>query len=676
MPKDVRYLSKRRKNQLINNELHCHDSFLSQSIVRNISVSPVHEAIDESVHVALSKHVNELDALIELQAYVENKHTDHNESQNDTSVTLEDIIDYKDTTTLRIDVQKLIIENNIAHSIANKLLLILRKHGHIELPSDVRVLLQTPRNVSANFKIIGNGNYVHFGLSSALEQSIKIYINFLKTKEIKLNLNIDGLPLCKSSGSQFWPIMASIEDIDVYTKPFIIGVYHGMCKPTDANEFLTDFVNEFIVLSQRGITVYNEMYTVVINAIICDTPARSFITYTKGHTGYFSCPKCIQEGEFFNNRVIFPKTDCTLRTNETFVNRTHNEHHIGNSILENLSIGMVSQIPLDYMHLVCLGVMKRLLQLWLKGNKNVRLSAEHINSISYNLIAIRSCIPSEFARKPRSLHDLERWKATEFRQFLLYTGIVIMKSIMRPIQYDHFVSFSVAIRILSDPQLCISFNFYANLLLVWFVSNYKNIYGGEYLSYNVHNLIHLANDVKIFGCLDNFSCFKFENHMQKIKNKLHQSGKPLQELSNRMFEELQVSIQPYNCTQYPVVVYKDRSNNKDISYLQFKCFKIAINKSDNCALLDDNSVLFILDIFEQNQMICVRAQRFINPKSLFITPCDSRSLNIFVLSNTTKSDIITIPVARIQNKCLKLKYLNEINSYVVISMLPLHFTNN
>jgi len=113
------------------------------------------------------------------------------------------------------------------------------------------------------------------------------------------------LPLPKSSGSQFWAIMASIEEIDVYTLPFMIGVYHGMCKPSNANEFLTDFVNEFTIPSQRGITVNNETCKVVINAIVCDTPAKSFITYTKGHTGYFSCSKCIQEGEFHNNRVVF-----------------------------------------------------------------------------------------------------------------------------------------------------------------------------------------------------------------------------------------------------------------------------------------------------------------------------------------------------------------------------------
>lgn len=126
-------------------------------------------------------------------------------------------------------------------------------------------------------------------------------------------------------------------------------MYHGTSKPSDAT-FLTDFVNDFIFISRNGIIVSNIKYSVSINAIVCDTPAKCFITYTKGHTGYFSCSKSTQEGDFVHNRIIFPETHNTLRTNDMFKNRSQIEHHTGNSRLENLSIGMVSQIPLDYTH--------------------------------------------------------------------------------------------------------------------------------------------------------------------------------------------------------------------------------------------------------------------------------------------------------------------------------------
>jgi len=216
----------------------------------------------------------------------------------------------------------------------------------------------------------------------------------------------------------------------------------------------------------------------------------------------------------------------------------------------------------------------------------------------------------------------------------------------------------------------VTFNAYANSLLFWFVSNYGKIYGDEYLSHNVHNLLHLANDVLTFGCLDNFSCFKFENHMQKIKKKLHKSGKPLQEISNRILEESQLPIQPYCMEHYPITVYK---SNNTISYVQFQNFKIAMNKKDDCALLDNEFVIFIFDLFEDNNILFIRAKRFLNPTSFFTVPCDSKKLGIFVISNATIYDIITVPITRISKKCLKIKYRNEAYSYITI---PLQHINN
>jgi len=440
-----------------------------------------------------------------------------------------------------------------------------------------------------------------------------------------------------------------------------------MCKPNDANNFLFDFVNEFILLFQTGIIVSNKKYTVTLNAILCDAPAKSFITYTKGHTGYFSCTKCIQEGDSVCHRIVFPQTDSVLRTNDTFKNRVHTEYHTGDSILEQLEIGMVSQIPLDYMHLVCLGVVKRLLQLWVKGSKNIRLTSEATISVSRYLIALRPFIPAEFARKPRGLHDIDKWKATEFRQFLLYTGIVVMKSVLPTNSYNHFLSLSVGIRILIDKQLCVPFNTYANSLLLYFVSNYGNLYGDEYITHNVHNLIHLSNDVQNFGCLDNFSCFKYENYMQKIKKKLHQSGSPLEEFCNRTFEELQLPIRSCEVEQYPIVYYKKNKSNT-ISHIQFKNFKIAANKADNCAILNDKSIIFILDIFKENYVCYIRAKRFLNPEPFFNIPCSSERLGIFKISNTTTADTIKILVTQINRKCFKIKCFDEIDSYITIPL--------
>lgn len=97
-----------------------------------------------------------------------------------------------------------------------------------------------------------------------------------------------------------------------------------------------------------------------MSAFACDTPARSFILNIKGHTGYFGCPKCIQQGDY-EGRVVFLERNAPLRTNESFRNRIHEDYHNGDSILELLDLDMVLDFPVDPMHLVDLGVCRKLL---------------------------------------------------------------------------------------------------------------------------------------------------------------------------------------------------------------------------------------------------------------------------------------------------------------------------
>jgi hypothetical protein len=46
-----------------------------------------------------------------------------------------------------------------------------------------------------------------------------------------------------------------------------------------------------------------------------------------------------------------------------FLSKHRKNHHIGESPLEQLDIDMISSFPLDYMHLVLLGVFKRLVMI-------------------------------------------------------------------------------------------------------------------------------------------------------------------------------------------------------------------------------------------------------------------------------------------------------------------------
>ncbi|KYN43067.1 hypothetical protein ALC56_02506 [Trachymyrmex septentrionalis] len=82
-----------------------------------------------------------------------------------------------------------------------------------------------------------------------------------------------------------------------------------------------------------------------------------------------------------------------------------------------------------------------------------------------------------------------------------------------PLEYMHLIcnSLHCAIRILCHDVDCIENNQYAKDLLIYFVNISKILYRQDFIIYNVHNLIHLTDNVAKFGHLDIFSRFPFES---------------------------------------------------------------------------------------------------------------------------------------------------------------------
>lgn len=101
--------------------------------------------------------------------------------------------------------------------------------------------------------------------------------------------------------------------------------------------------------------------------------------------------------------------------------------------------------------------------------------------------------------------------------FLGYTGQVTLKGILPKEMYDHFMLFYVSINCLSSSVFCGHYRDFANELLTLFVRQFGHLYGGDQYFYNVHGLIHLADDVSRFGTLECYSSFPFGSYFGNLK---------------------------------------------------------------------------------------------------------------------------------------------------------------
>jgi len=208
------------------------------------------------------------------------------------------------------------------------------------------------------------------------------------------------------------------------------------------------------------------------------------------------------------------------------------------SPLEGIQLGLVSQVVLDYMHCICLGVMKKLLLIWLGGPLKTRLPSYQNKTISSYLSTISKFLPKEFTRKSRSLKDIKRYKATEFRQFLLYTGPVVLRGILPNELYSHFLLLSSATYVLLSKNSCLKYwNDMAKRWMEKFVQQMSEFYGKTSVIYNVHALLHISDDAIKFGSLDNVSAFPFENHLQFLKSTIRGKSLFIEQVVKRVQEQ-------------------------------------------------------------------------------------------------------------------------------------------
>lgn len=578
------------------------------------------------------------------------------------------------------------IKYNINHTQGDAILKILKTHNcFVHLPQNSKTFLKTPKVVKCNILQIGTGEYIHIGFEKILAQKLlQIPINHLPDT-LEIDFSTDGAKLDNSL--QFWPIQLRVANIPD-RRPILVGVYKGKHKPCNPHLFMKNFVKEFLDIVQNGgISIKNRKIPIRIRCFIADGPARSFILNHQGHMSSNACSKCKVKGIRLSNTMTFPSTNCHLRTNEQY-KMLLDEHHRDESPLSALPMGLVSQVPFEYMHLVLLGVTKKIITAWLEGNYAIsKLSSRQINILSTRLSVARDYCPREFSRRCRDITEYKTYKATEFRTFLLYTGLVVISGIVTKNVYVHFSLLSCAIRILLTETSTDDYISFAEAALKKFVFLCSDIYGPEFISYNVHGLLHLATDVKTLGPLHSFSAFDFENYMPQFRSFIRKPHQHFQQFVKRLHEQDACAAPEkidFSNTIRASIIHRNGPiiNNLHETCIQYKLLKngyitYGINKRDNCCILKDYSVCIIKNIIKIGLDYYFLVRKFKEISNINDYIIDSKLLGIFQCKNL--SELCIVPLSDVHTKCFRLPQWDtrtghenniEKHSWIVTTMLP------
>ena len=572
-------------------------------------------------------------------------------------------------------------------SSTTSLLKILRKHPGLSfLPSDVRSVKSMRKVVTIPME---PGHYYHFGLRFALHRLLDRYPAHSLPSTLSLAANMDGLPLSKSSRSELWGILCRCINLR-NSQVFVVGMYHGETKPKDPNLYLREFVEEALIVLSEGICIKSKKITVVLSLFACDTPALAFILLVAYQTAYYSCLQCTTKGHYYRinraraGRVTFPQLNAPLRSDESFRNQSQAKHHRGRSILERLGIDKNRAFPNDPFHLFFLGATRQMLvNLLIRcPNQGVKMQQFDIDKLDDRLLSLKrsNVIPVDFPRTPRSVKELGRWKGSELKQFAKYTSVVLLRGLVSPVIYDHFLVFHVGLRLVHNVEAVSNRQTmdYCKQLFKNFIDDAKKIYGQQFICNNAHKLYHFPDDAFCHGVAQNLSTEPFENFLQIVKNLCATSALPLQQIVKRLNELLLYGYGRQESEENSFISVSDRHFDGPILPQlfgeQFRCGKfnnwdLKTSVPNNCVLLDNLQIVLIENFVRTATDIFItgRAYKEDEISDFFPFPCPSSTIGTYEV-RTLKSEMECFSLRRVKSKCIRMPSFKDDNSYVVSTL--------
>ena len=235
---------------------------------------------------------------------------------------------------------------------------------------------------------VDNLNY--FTINDFLSQAGDILISFFGNSSNTINcpftLYTDGISLFDKSNLSIWPIYMVFNNIPYkyrynLSNICIVGIYFGNSKP-DMQVLFKKVFNPHLNVLNTLFFYRNMTIKFIFKFLVCDKPAKSMCLNFQSHNATYFCPICIAKSKnvsIDNTRHIFvPLSEMfnsEPRTHSGFLALAYSAENLnkpdygvkGNCFLSNIeSFDIIKSNLIDYMHSLCLGIVKKTLDLILK----------------------------------------------------------------------------------------------------------------------------------------------------------------------------------------------------------------------------------------------------------------------------------------------------------------------
>lgn len=224
---------------------------------------------------------------------------------------------------------------------------------------------------------------------------------------------------------------------------------------------------------------------------------------------------------------------------------------VGRSPLMSLpGFNIVFDVPVEYMHAICIGVGKKLIELTFDvGDNRKRITQRKLSSTAqFNTIMKNTKVPGEFPRRVREL-DLAVMKASEYRNIIIFFFPHVLSCIEEKekerllwlylaymVRACILPTEELQMQCLEDIEFC-NENFY---LL------YEKLFGERNCTYNTHVVGSHLMDMRCHGPLTQTSAFSFENFYGEMRNAFTPGTQsPLKQIFEKIL--IKRALGPHNC---------------------------------------------------------------------------------------------------------------------------------